>query len=145
MTSTATAANTSTKTYKILLPMKRKPGMTVEAFRDYYENNHVPLAAKSTAALSRYVRRYLEPHPHPETGEPGEQAYDGLTELWFDNEEAFRGTLAYLTTSHMPPEIIEDEKQLFDRSSFRILTTVECETDLDAVRAAIAAEESSNA
>ena len=24
--------------------MKRKPGMSVAAFRDYYENHHVPLA-----------------------------------------------------------------------------------------------------
>ena len=30
--------------WKILLFMKRKPGMSVAAFRDYYENHHVPLA-----------------------------------------------------------------------------------------------------
>jgi uncharacterized protein (TIGR02118 family) len=123
-------------TYKILLPMKRKPGMSVEAFRDYYENHHAPLAAKSSGMLSRYVRRYLEPHPHPETGEPGELPYDVITELWFDDEAPFRGTLAYLTSTLMPAEIVADEEQLFDRSSFRLLTVIECDTDLDAVRAA---------
>lgn len=126
----------SATTYKILLPMKRKPGMSVEAFRDYYEKHHAPLAAKSSGMLSRYVRRYLEPHPHPETGVPGELPYDVITELWFDDEATFRGTLAYLTSTLMPDEIVADEEQLFDRSSFRILTVVECETDLDAVRAA---------
>lgn len=123
-------------TYKILLPMKRKPGMSVEAFRDYYENHHAPLAAKSSGMLSRYVRRYLEPHAHPETGEPGELPYDVITELWFDDEATFRGTLAYLTSTLMPAEIVADEEHLFDRSSFRILTVIECDTDLDAVRAA---------
>jgi uncharacterized protein (TIGR02118 family) len=127
---------TGAKVFKILLPMKRKPGISVEAFREYYENHHAPLAAKSSGMLSRYVRRYLEPHSHPETGAPGELPYDVITELWFDDEAVFRGTLAYLTTHVMPAEIVADEEQLFDRSSFRIMTVVECDTDLDAVRAA---------
>lgn len=123
--------------YKILLPMKRKPGMSTQDFRDYYENHHAPLAAKYSTALLRYVRTYLEPHPHPETGAATEPPYDVITELWFDDETTYRSTLQYLTTTKMPPEIVEDEERLFDRSSFCILTTVERETDLDAVREAL--------
>lgn len=118
--------------YKILLMMKRRPGMTVEAFRNYYETMHAPLAARSSTGIRRYLRRYLEPHVHPETGEPGELPYDVITELWFDDEETFRRTLAYLTTTKMPKAIVEDEEKLFDRSSFRIFTVSEHETDLDA-------------
>ncbi|MET1756461.1 EthD domain-containing protein [Novosphingobium sp. RD2P27] len=123
--------------YKILLPMKRKPGLSTQEFREYYENHHAPLAAKYSGALLRYVRTYLEPHPHPETGEATEPPYDVITELWFDDEATYRSTLQYLTTTKMSPEIVEDEKRLFDRSSFCILTTVERETDLDAVREAL--------
>jgi uncharacterized protein (TIGR02118 family) len=126
----------SAPAYKILLPMKRKPGMSVADFRAYYEEHHAPLAAEHSAALSRYVRRYLEPHDHPETGPAAELPYDVVTELWFDDEATFRATLRYLETTRMPPEIVADEEQLFDRSSFRIVTVVECETDLDAVRRA---------
>jgi hypothetical protein len=122
------------QTYKILLPMKRKPGMSVEAFRDYYERSHAPFCARFSTRLSRYIRRYLEPQDHPETGPAGELPYDVITELWFDNEAAYRATLSYLTTSIMPDEVVADERQLFDRTSFRIVTVVECETDLDAVR-----------
>lgn len=132
-----TRESTGKAIFKILLPMKRKPGITVADFRDYYENHHAPLAAKASGALYRYVRRYLDPHPHPETGTPDELPYDVITELWFDDEAVFRATLQYLTTSLMPPEIVADEERLFDRSSFRILTVVEHETDLDAVRAAL--------
>jgi uncharacterized protein (TIGR02118 family) len=121
-------------TYKILLLMKRRPGMSVEAFRDYYENHHAPLAEKHSAALSRYVRRYVVPQPHPETGPCEELPYDVITELWFDDEQLFKGTLDYITTNIMPDEIVEDEKKLFDRSSFRIATVVECETDMERVR-----------
>lgn len=115
-----------TKTvYKILLFMKRRPGMSMEAFQDYYENRHAPLAMKYSAGIVRYVRRYLTPHPNPETGETGELPYDVITELWFEDETVFRGTVDYLSTSMMPDEIVEDEKQLFDRPKLRMATVIE--------------------
>lgn len=124
--------------WKILLFMKRKPGMSVEAFRDYYENHHVPLALKYSAAVTRYVRRYLEPHPNPDSGVTGELPYDVVTELWFDTEEVWRGTVRYLETTVMSDEIVADELNLFDRPTMRMATVVECETDMDAVRAELA-------
>ncbi|MET1756427.1 hypothetical protein ABVV53_13345 [Novosphingobium sp. RD2P27] len=47
--------------------------------------------------------------------------------------------MAYITTHTMPPKTIKDEMKLFDRSSFCIVTTVECETDLHAVRQSLKA------
>jgi uncharacterized protein (TIGR02118 family) len=120
----------SENTYKILLFMKRRPEMTLEAFRDYYENHHAPLCAKYASGVSRYVRRFLTPHPNPETGESGELPYDVITELWFEDEATFRGTVQYLSTSIMPDEVVEDEKRLFDRSKLRMATVVECESAL---------------
>ena len=116
-------------TYKILLLMKRRPGMSVEAFRDYYENRHVPLAMKygGQVKLSRYVRRYLEPQMHAESGTNEELPYDVITELWFDDEAMWRGTVQYLSTTVMPDAVVEDEKNLFDRPTMRIATVVECE------------------
>lgn len=116
--------------YKILLFMKRRPGMSPQAFRDYYEAHHAPLALKHGAGMSRYIRRYLTAHPNPETGEAGELPYDVITELWFEDEAAFRGTVQYLSTSAMPDEIVEDEALLFDRPKLRMATVVECESVL---------------
>lgn len=124
-------------TYKILLLMKRRPGMSVEDFRDYYENRHVPLALKyDGGAMTRYVRRYLEPQPNAELGTNDELPYDVVSELWFEDEAAFRATLHYMTTSVMPDDVVADELNLFDRPTMRIATVIECETDLAAVRAA---------
>ncbi len=119
----------SATTYKILLFMKRRPGMSVEAFRDYYENQHVPLAMKHGGGvkLSRYVRRYLEPQPHAESGTNEELPYDVITELWFDDEAMWRGTVQYLSTTVMVDAVVEDEKNLFDRRTMRIATVVERE------------------
>lgn len=116
--------------YKILLFMKRRPGMTMAAFQDYYENHHVPLALKYSSGVSRYMRRFLTPHPNPETGASDELQFDVITELWFEDEATFRGTVKYLATSIMPDEIVADEKNLFDRKTMRMATVVECETAL---------------
>ena len=84
--------------HKILLFMKRKPGMSVADFRAYYEQHHAPLALRHGAAMTRYVRRFLDPQPHAESGTCAELPYDVITELWFDDEAKFRGTLAYIST-----------------------------------------------
>jgi len=113
--------------WKILLLMKRRPGMSVADFRHYYENTHVPMAMKHGGGvpLYKYVRRYLK--PHGEFGDGGELAYDVITELWFDNEPMWQGTLQYLSTTVMHPEVVADELNLFDRPSMRIATCVERE------------------
>jgi hypothetical protein len=118
--------------FKILLFMKRRPDISIEAFRDYYETRHAPLAERHSQGIKRYIRRYLDPQPHPETGPAAELPFDVITELWFDNEQIFRATVGYITTTIMPDEIIADERHLFDRSSFRIATVVERESTLTA-------------
>jgi uncharacterized protein (TIGR02118 family) len=116
--------------YKILLFMKRRPGMSMEAFQEYYETRHAPLAMKYSSGVDRYIRRYLTAHPNPETGESGELPYDVVTELWFEDEAVFKGTVQYLSTSIMPDDIVADEKNLFDRPKIRMATVVERESDM---------------
>jgi len=120
----------STTHYKILLFMKRRPGMSVEAFQDYYEQHHAPLCSKFTAGVTRYLRRYLSPRASPETGAAEELPFDVITELWFEDEAIFRGTVRYLSTAKMSEEIVADEMRLFDRARTRMATVVECESAL---------------
>jgi hypothetical protein len=120
----------SETTYKILLFMKRRPEMTREAFRAYYEDHHAPLCMKYTSGVGRYIRRFLTPHVNPDSSVTEELPFDVITELWFKDEAIFRGTLEYLRTAIMPDEIVEDERQLFDREKTRMATVVECESVL---------------
>jgi hypothetical protein len=120
----------ATRYYKILLFLKRRPGMTFEEFRDYYENHHVPLCLKYASGISRYVRRFLTPHPNPETGLNDELPFDVITELWFEDETVFRGTVQFLSKGRLPDEVIEDEKRVFDRGRARMATVVEFESAL---------------
>lgn len=118
------------KTFKILLFLKRRPGMTMEEFRDYYENIHARLAEKYANGLSRYMRRYLQPMPDPVTGKTEELPFDVVTELWFEEEGIFRSTVEYMSISSMPEEVVEDEKKLFDRTKIKFATVIEFESDL---------------
>jgi hypothetical protein len=114
--------------FKILLFMKRRPGLTMAEFVDYYENHHVPLALKYGSSMTGYTRRYLTPQPNAATGQNEELPYDVITELSYDDETTFQRTLAYLSRSAMPDEIVEDEKRLFDRAKQRMATVIEHST-----------------
>ena len=122
--------------YKILLFMKRKPGMSVAAFRDYYEHHHVPLAMANSGGqgggIVRYVRRYLDPLPHAESGTNEELPYDVVSELWFDDEAVFKGTAEYLSVTVMNDAVVNDEMNLFHRPTMRMATVFECETPMGA-------------
>lgn len=113
--------------YKILLFLKRRPGMSVEEFRAYYETHHVRFG-EGARGIARYVRRYLQPLPNPETGEAGELPFDVITELWFDDRSIFEATVKRLSTEILPAEVIEDEERLFDRAATRMATLVECDS-----------------
>ena len=113
--------------YKVLIFLKRRPGMSVEEFRDYYENHHRPLVEKYSAGLSRYVRRYLEPLPHLDTKEMSEPEFDVVTELWCANREAFDDLLNMVKFGTLLPEVLEDEERIFDHPRTRQVYLTECE------------------
>ena len=49
---------------KLIAPMKRRPGMSVDEFRDYYESKHRLLGEKYLAGYaSKYLRRFIDPLP----------------------------------------------------------------------------------
>ena len=94
---------------------KRKPGMSPEAFRDYYENHHSKLGAEfvNGYALS-YERTYLYPlNP----GDP-EPVHDCLMMLCFPDRAAFDAATGRVTNDPAFASLfMEDELRLFDRSA----------------------------
>lgn len=118
--------------YKVLLFLKRRPGMSVEDFRSYYETTHVKLCEKYAVGALRYVRRYLD----PVGGE--EMPFDVITEIWLEDRAVFEAVCEMTAKNAPPPEVVADEERLFDRTRSRTATVVECESDMDAVARACA-------
>jgi hypothetical protein len=122
----------ATTYYKVFIFLKRRPGTTMQEFRDYYENRHVPLCAKYMAGVRRYFRRYVTPMPNAVTGSVAEMDFDVVTELWYDDRATYDKVLEFAGRGVLPAEVIADEERLFDRTKGRFATVVECETALPA-------------
>ena len=63
---------------KAVILLKRKDGMSLQAFSDWMLKEHVPLALKLDG-----LKRYQVNIAREADGD-----YDGVSELWFDSEDA---------------------------------------------------------
>jgi uncharacterized protein (TIGR02118 family) len=72
---------------KAIFLLRRRPGMSVAAFQDYWISGHAPQIPRDAGIL-----RYVQCHQLAETYAAGEPAYDGVAELTFADDAAF---LAY--------------------------------------------------
>src|SRR5271154_5594684 len=66
---------------------KRKPGLSVEDFRNYWLNEHAAVIRKIPE-----LRKYIASITLPSAYKNREPLYDGISEAWFDDEATLRGT-----------------------------------------------------
>lgn len=104
--------------FKQICFFRKRPDMTMDAFMDYYENQHSQLSkrqgrAPSLPGAQRYVRRYLVPEKNPVTGEIHDPGYDCIMEIWWNSREDFENSQAIISDPARLPAIMEDELHLF--------------------------------
>jgi len=75
-----------TSAVKGLFFIKRKPGMSVAEFQEYWRTKHAPLVPQ-TPHLLRYVQCHVLPETYESDTPP---AYDGVTELWWPDVATFQ-------------------------------------------------------
>ena len=126
----------SGEVYKFISFMARRPDVSPEAFRDYYETVHARIGEEISAkvGVSRYFRRYVERLAVTGDADPNAFPYDVITEVWFDNREDFERVVNSVPQGNLPDGVASDEEQFLDRSKTRFITVVECESDLEALR-----------
>jgi hypothetical protein len=105
--------------------LKRRPGMSLEEFIAYYENNHAKLGTKYMPLARRYLRRYVHPVPNPMTRSVEELAFDAVTEIWWDSREDFESTMTALGEGQVHREFMEDEERLFSSHANPVFTVEE--------------------
>lgn len=74
---------------KLFVLLKRKPGMSLEEFRQYALQTHGP----KVLSLSG-LRRYLQCHVRDSFYTIGESRFDAVAQLWFDDTQAIRQMVA---------------------------------------------------
>lgn len=118
--------------FKVMVMLKRKPGLSLQDFIDYYENNHAPLGVKYQTKMKRYIRHYLHAAPYPLDGTIVEAEYDVLTEIWFDDRAAFDEGTALMMAPEAQKVLAEDEKRFVDTTKNRTAFIEEHETEFPA-------------
>ena len=77
---------------KLVMPMKRRPGMSVPEFREYYETKHRLIGEKY---LKGYATRYLRRFTNPNTDRDGQlrdPEYDVFLEIWYPDQAAYEAS-----------------------------------------------------
>ena len=117
--------------FKQVVFLKRRPGMTHQEFRDYYENQHSKLheqvgdGESFMPTAQRYVRRYITPEPNPVTGEVLDPGYDCIMEIWWNSRKDFEDSMAHMGSPEILPHIIADEKKIFATHSNPVMSVEE--------------------
>jgi uncharacterized protein (TIGR02118 family) len=92
---------------KVISLVKRKPGISVENFQQYWRDQHAPLVARQAQ-----VRRYVQSAALLQGYQKGDLLFDGISEIWFDSDATFR---AYADQAG-PGSVAEDEDKFMDRA-----------------------------
>jgi len=107
---------------KVVLLVRRRPGISREEFRRYYEAHHAPLAARQLRGCVRYVRNFVV----EEIG--GDPGFDCVTEFWYDLDGPWREARAQIASEAARRALREDEAHFMDRESMQVVVVAECET-----------------
>jgi len=118
--------------FKLICLLKKRPGMSTEDFRSYYETTHCQIGNRLFAGkVTKYVRRYLMPMGAAEYSDRSETPYDVLTELWFEDRNHWKTVAALVAQPDIKAFLMEDELKLFDRDQSRYyLIEEEAESNL---------------
>jgi uncharacterized protein (TIGR02118 family) len=101
---------------KTITFIKRKPGMNLDEFGQYWRTQHAGIVTKLPG-----LRRYVQCHTIPSGYRNGEPTYDGVAEVWFDSTGAMRETAK---TAHYR-EVRADEPNFIDLSKIDFVITEE--------------------
>ncbi|HKQ84289.1 MAG TPA: EthD domain-containing protein [Steroidobacteraceae bacterium] len=115
---------------KLVVLLKKKPGMSFEEFQQYYENTHCKFI-RLIPRVQRYFRRYLHPlEGHPVNTRDDSLEYHVITELWFNSREDLDFAMRRNAEPDVLDVLIPDEEKLFDRSKTRVNIVEERYSDL---------------
>lgn len=120
---------------KLIFCLRRKDGMTLDAFQTYWRETHAPLVAKYQEVLG--IRRYVQSHMRetvldgairdPRRGGAAKPAepYDGVAELWYDSVDAMVANGSNPAVAEASKALLEDEAKFIDLANSPIFLAEE--------------------
>jgi uncharacterized protein (TIGR02118 family) len=107
---------------KLVFCLRRKDGLSLAEFQEYWLNTHGPLVRSHAKTLR--IRRYVQTHtlddPASQAGLAGSrgapEGYDGVAELWWDSREDMAAGVATPEGRAAAIALLEDERKFIDHS-----------------------------
>lgn len=105
---------------RVTFLLRRKAELSLEAFQDYWLNEHGPLVASVAAKINalRYVQVHTMDHPANEAMAKArggmEPIYDGVAEVYFENRAALVAALDTADGQAAAAALLEDEARFID-------------------------------
>jgi hypothetical protein len=126
------AQKPDTELFKQVCFFKKRPDLSLEQFKEYYENDHSKLAKRIGAPFLpgavRYVRRYITVQKNPITLEEINPGYDCVMEIWWDSRQDFDRAMVGVHDPKFLQQRMDDEKRLFATHSNPVVRVVEYDT-----------------
>jgi len=105
---------------RLIFVLRRKSGISLDQFQQYWRGTHGPLVAKHATTLD--ILRYVQVHTLEDrindqlAGARGamEKPYDGVAELWWASREAVAATFAGAAGRSAARELLDDEARFID-------------------------------
>jgi len=105
---------------RLVFALRRKPGLSLEDFHDYWRRKHGPLVASFAEDLN--ILRYVQTHTiEGRMNEAAQQArgamephYDGVAEVWWSTEAELEAAMASDAGKTAGAALLEDETTFID-------------------------------
>lgn len=112
---------------KLFALIRRRDGMTIEAFRTHWRDVHGPLI-RDTAELARHIVRYEQHLRHRDDALSGTAGVDGVAVQWFRSIDDF---VAFISEPAYAELVAPDERRFIDVGSIEFLITDEPDVVID--------------
>jgi len=112
---------------KMIILIKKKPGMSREDFIYHYEASHAVIGKRLLGHLwTKYVRNYpLSLMQYQPEDNSIDDSYDAVTEIWFKDQAAVDEMAQIINDPDNNRLILEDEEKFQDRLKTRLLMVEE--------------------
>lgn len=106
---------------KFVMCVTRKDGMSKEAFRDYWENNHGKYFTKNAHKMNalKYIQTYTVDTPmnkYIKDSRGMREPYDGVAEVWFESMQSLQEGMSSPDGQKLGAYLLEDEKNFINHN-----------------------------
>lgn len=110
---------------KMIALIAKRPELSFDEFRSYYEDHHVPLISGLITFAEGYRRNYIDKSTILASGDNPELSFDVITELWFKDRSAYEAQEDVMRSRDVRRQVAADEARFMQRDKTKMFLVTE--------------------